>query len=861
MNADKRRKTLGAVLLSSAVSLAMADAAQAQQQDVLQIPEMLVTSRAREEALRDVPISLSLVSGDMIDATGIENLEDLSAVVPNFSVTQDPIGDKINIRGIFTSEVPSLEQSVSTFVDGVNRGRGTQSRLQFLDLERVEVLRGPQGTLFGKNTVGGALNLTTRKPTTQFAGSLQAAYEPELEETTLSGFLSGPLSETLRGRLAYAASDQREGFVQNQFYRDSTPTSDDISVRGTLEWDLTAMTLLRVRAEYQDFDVDGEPFGLRTAGPLASILQPFGVKSGSLTETAIGQPRGGLFDIGSSGTMDGDARELALTLKQDFASGGSLEIVGAFSGLDFKRQVDADFSPLDLVGFEDTEDYEQTSLSVRFLSADKGRVRYVAGLYYQQVDLKLSALNSFNPPASVPVLGPLCQAAGLTPDEALLLSFASVGFMGITPADVASQLARAGNAAGVESCVTLGAVLALPQAISRVSTFDQDGEMMAVYGQADFDLTSNVQLTLGLRYTIEEKEASQVVFGSSFGSRTPNPDLDLNLLTFLEATPHAFGTDQLDRRENKLTYSASLQWAVTDDVNAYISASSGFKAGGFNSGALGASPDQAEFSPEEVMSYELGVKTSLFNGRAQFNAAYFFTEIEDLQVAQFTGDASFIVQNAAEAEVQGLELDGRFQITKNLVVTTAAAYTDFEFTSFRNAGCTVQQLQALRQATYEQGSALLRDGNPANDAAGYNMQLLGSFQTLRECSALGVNDLKGRTAEQVPEFTAQLGVDYHLELARGRFAIDAIAELVWNDEQFRQTDLDPTTKSGSFAKTNLSLSFYRPGTPWTLMLVGRNIFDKHTFSYANDAPLFDNVRQQIIDKPRTVRLQLQYDFR
>ena len=860
MNTDRRTTALGATLVASAVSLVLSDAAQAQQ-EVLQIQEMVVTSRAREEALRDVPISLSLVSGDMIDATGIEDLEDLATVVPNFSVTRDPVGDKINIRGIFTSEVPSLEQSVSTFVDGVNRGRGTQARLQFLDLERVEVLRGPQGTLFGKNTVGGALNLTTRKPTTQFVGSFVGGYEPELDETTISGFLSGPLSDSIRGRFAYTGSDQREGFVENRFFGDATPTEQDYSVRGTLEWDVTPMTLLRLRTEYQDFDRDGESFGLRTAGPLAPVLQQFGVNGGSLTETAIGQRRGGPLDIGSSGTMDGNAKEFALTLKQEYQSGASLEVVGALSTLDFKRRIDADFSPLDLIGFDDSEDYEQTSLSVRFLSADKGRLRYVAGLYYQHMELKLDALNSFNPPAAVPVLAPICQAAGLTPDDALLLSFASVGFMGITPSNVGSQLARAGNAATVESCVALGAILALPQGVSRVTNFDQDGDATAVYGQADFDITPALQLTLGLRYTIEEKEASQSVFASNFATRQPNPDLNVNLLTFLEATPHAFGTDQLDRSENKLNYSASLKWAVTERTNAYVSASSGFKAGGFNSGTLGTDPNLAEFDPEEVMSYEIGAKTTLFNGRAQLNAAYFFTEIEDLQVAQFTGDASFIVQNAAEAEVQGLEVDARFQVTKNLVLSAAGAYTDFEFTSFRTSGCTLQQLQGLRQAAYLQGTALLLDGNPNNDAQGFASQLFGSFQTLQQCSALGINDLKGRTAEQVPDFTAQLGIDYHLELNRGAFAIDTVAQIVWNDRQFRQTDLDPLTESGSFAKTNLSLSFYRPGSPWTVMLIGRNIFDKQTFSYANDAPLLDNARQQIIDKPRTVQLQLQYEFR
>jgi iron complex outermembrane recepter protein len=514
------------------------------------------------------------------------------------------------------------------------------------------------------------------------------------------------------------------------------------------------------------------------------------------------------------------------------------------------------------VGFEDNEDYEQTSFSLRFLSSDKGRVRYVAGLYYQQVDLKLDSLTSFNPTAAVPVLDPLCRAAGLTPDDALLLSFASVNFMGVTPSLVAPLLARAGNAAAVESCVTYGAIIALPQPVSRFNQLNQDGEASAVYAQADFDVTKSLQFTLGVRYTIEDKEARQTVTGTNFGTRIPysDPALDLSLLTFLEAVPHDFSKDQLHRRENKVTYSASLQWAVSDDLNAYLSASSGFKAGGFNIGALGASPAQAEFDPEEVMSYELGVKTALFNGRAQLNAAYFFTEIEDLQVAQFTGDASFIVQNAAEAEVQGLELDARLQVTRNLGVTAAASYTDFEFTSFRTAGCTVQQLQALRQSSYDLGKAQLADGNPNNDADAAATQLLGSFQTLQNCSAAGINDLKGRTAEQVPDVTAQLGVDYHLEFGRGSFAIDTVAEVVWNDSMFRQTDLDPATRSGSFAKTNLSLSFYRPGRPWTLMLIGRNIFDKQTFSYANDAPLLDTVRQQIIDRPRTVKLQLQYDF-
>jgi iron complex outermembrane recepter protein len=856
VNRDAAATTCGTLLLTTAVSLALSSAARAQQPQVLTIQETVVTSRAREEALFDVPISLSLVSGDTIDESGIRNLEDLSAAVPNFTVTQDPIGDKINIRGIFTSEVASLEQSVSTFVDGVNRGRGTQSRFQFLDLERVEVLRGPQGTLFGKNTVGGALNLITRKPTTQLAASFSAGYDPELEESNLGGFLSGPFSDSVRGRLAYAGSNQDKGYIDNNFYGDSSPQTQNNSVRAILDWDLSPMTLVRLRAEYQDFESDGEAFGLRTAGPLQSQLDAFGVAGGSLTRTAIGQVRGGPLDIGSSGIMEGDAQEAALTFKQEFASDASLEIIAAFSSLDFKRRIDADFSPLDLVGFDDSEDSQQTSLSLRLLSADRGRVRYVAGVYYQRSELELTALTSLNPVAAQSVLAPICQSVGLSALDSQILSATAGLTPGFTPDGIASQLARAGSAAMVENCATYGATLNLPSPVARLNTLDQDGEVMAVYGQADFQLTNRLQLTVGLRYTVEDKRARQTVVGRDFGGGPPNPTLNQSLLVFLEAIPHDFGRDQLDRSENKLTYSTSLRWALTDRVNTYVSASSGFKAGGFNSVAFGADPRQAEFDAEEVMSYEIGLKTNLLEGRAQFNAAYFFTEIDDLQVAQFTGDASFIVQNAAEAEVHGLELDTRLQLTKNLALTAAASYTDFQFTSFRNAGCTTQQLQALRQSAYIQGAMQVANGDPA----GLATQLFGSLQTLQNCSALGINDLRGRTAEQVPRYTAQFGVDYHLEFGSGSFAIDTLAEIVWNDRQFRQTDLDPVTESGSFAKTNLSLSFYRPGNRWTLMLVGRNIFDKRTFSYANDTPLFENARQQIVDRPRTVKLQLQYDF-
>jgi outer membrane receptor protein involved in Fe transport len=820
-----------------------------------EMDEVVVTARVREETLQSVPISVSVVPGKTIDETGIDNLEELATVVPNFTVAQDPIGDKISIRGIFTGAIASLEQSVSTFVDGVNRGRGTQSRLGFLDLERVEVLRGPQGTLFGKNTVGGALNLTTRKPTATFDSVLNVSYETEFEETAVAGFISGPVAETLRGRFAFSTSDQHDGHVENRFLNESTPRAENNLVRGILDWDVTPSTLLRLRAEYNDFEVAGKAFVLRTPGPLAPLLQSFGIQLGSFTQSAIGQTPGSPLDFGSNGFMDGDGEEFAATVQQKFSDGSSLEVVAAFSGLDFQRRLDADFSPLELLGVDDSEDYEQTSLTVRFLSPSTERFRYIGGLYYQDSDLSLTGLTSLNTPMAAALSGAGCQAAGLSAADARQLFLSAAGLAGQTPANAASQLQRAGSAAVVNTCTTFGATQTFPTPVSRVNRLDQRGDALAVYAQADIDFASALSLTVGVRYTREQKDARQAVFATTFGTAQPNPALSLPLTALLEATPHDFGRDVLDREENKVNYSASLQWKVTGDVNAYFSTSTGFKAGGFNVAALGASPGEAEFGPEKVQSYEIGLKNNLLGGALQLNAAYFFTNIEDLQVAQFTGGTSFIVQNAAEADVQGLELDGRWQVTQKLGLSVAAAYTDFEFKSFPRAGCTAQQLLALRQSSYDLGTALLAMNNPAGLAA----QLLGSNQTQRECSGARINDLRGRTAEQLPEFTAQFGLDYRFQV--GRFIVEAVSEVAWRDEVFRDTDLDPLTQSGSYAKTNLSLGLSGVGSRWKALLIGRNIFDKNTFSYVNDTPLLDNARQQLVDRPRTVRLQVQYDFK
>ena len=234
------------------------------------LEEVVVTAQKREESLQDVPISVSAMSGERVTDAGIQRFQELAAYVPNFSISKQTIGDTINIRGIQSGNQAGFEQSVGTFVDDVYRGRGTQIRNAFMDLAMVEVLRGPQGTLFGKNTVAGALNIRTNGPTDEFEAMISAKYTDEFDETELEGYISGPITDTLRGRLVVLDREMDEGAIFNRFYDDDMPQTDETYGRATLAWDVTDSTTATFRYEAGDFDLVNAN-SLKIAGGLGAL--------------------------------------------------------------------------------------------------------------------------------------------------------------------------------------------------------------------------------------------------------------------------------------------------------------------------------------------------------------------------------------------------------------------------------------------------------------------------------------------------------------------------------------------------------------------------------------------------------------
>lgn len=458
-----------------------------------------------------------------------------------------------------------------------------------------------------------------------------------------------------------------------------------------------------------------------------------------------------------------------------------------------------------------------------------GTIEYITGLYYQEADLEAYGRFTANAGAANNILDTACALGDLS------------------------------TAATQRDCL-FGDLADNMADIGRLHILDQETETWAIFGQATWNVNESLRATFGLRYTEERKSANQSVTavtyeqesttpietsfydGNPFGSHDP---ATLALGALLEANAHDF---ELARDEESLTWSINVQYDIYSDTMVYAAASTGFKAGGFNSfamaqavpgdteaEALARGKDEAEYEEEEVLSFEIGAKMTLAEGAAELNIAYFYTEYDDLQTALFTGNTSFVVQNAAKAETQGIEIDGRWQLTENLMLQGSLGWVDFEFVDFPTAGCHVDQLLQFREDQ-------LAAGNP-----------LAAVLSMQDCSSAGINDLSGRPSENTPEFTASLIANYIQTF--GDFELNTSVDINYMDEAYRQADLDPELLDNASTKINANLTIGSQEGNWDVSLIARNLTDETTISYGNDAPLFDGARQVMLDAPRSVSIR------
>ena len=608
------------------------------------MPDIVVTAQRRSESLQTVPISISVATGETLRKENIYSLEDLGQRSAGVKIAQGGASDQLHIRGTGSGFNPGFEQSVATFVDGVYRSRSRSIRLAFFDVNRIEVLKGPQTTFFGANAIAGAINITTKAPGNSFEGNASALYSPSDGEYNLEAGVSMPISKDLAVRVAGRFSGMN-GYIHLDRQNTDGPKLDNKQGRVSVRW--TPTDRLAINARY-------DVARLRDKGVLATELVGCPPSGGP----PLGQCARNLAVLGpidddlnyhsaSAAPTRSDVNfdEATVTAKLDL---DAVTLVSTSGYLKQKADILNDVAPYPAISpigsstyflSRNFERFEQFSQEIRLQSNSDGPLSYMVGGYYE---------------------------------HGKLLGDAKLGF----------YLAPFGAAAApVYSATT-------PVALNLVT--NQVTDTWSGFGSVSYKLTDALTLTTGLRYSNVRKRADRALemgTADAFVSAASFVPAPLAVQPILAA---ATGNSRAafpipSRSDDKFMPSANIRYEFNPDVMVYASYARGFKAGGFSQ----TTPDT--FAPELVDSNEFGIKARWFGRRLTTNLTFFRSDYSDLQETAnvFTpaGAITSIVTNAARSRSSGVEFSGSLRMG-DLTLRSDLAYLDANYVNYPSAPCT-----------------------------------------------------------------------------------------------------------------------------------------------------------------------------
>ena len=603
------------------------------------IEEIVVTTQRREENMQSVPVAVTAFSGEALDEMGIVDIKGITERTPGFTMgVFNPGQPQFYIRGIGSNEDGAGgDQSVIVFIDEVYIGRAAGSDFDLFDLERVEVLRGPQGTLFGKNVVGGAVSLVTKKPTEETEFALQGTLG-NLDAITMRGLASGQVAENLFAKVSFS-SRRRDGYVDTlidrypQFFPNVSSNLlgdfeqhnvDTESLRAALRWLPSDTVEVNVSTNFSTMDRAGPTYLAIGPGGIpfladSSVVPGYGR---DIHENLVQDPGRSENDIwGITGRVDWDVNDtMTFTSLSSFRKVEATQqwYLGGPTELNALR-LSQSAVPLFLNGTNDYTDDSDTFTHEFRLTGTSDRMYWVAGMYYLQEDTDRNE--------TAPI--------------------------------------------GLDFSDGMGGIGLSVPVIDGGDLQENETTSYAVFGQVTFDLTENVAITLGGRQTWEEKDICRL---GTPTATTPNRIFDF-----------CTGEDW-----DSFTGKFGVEWQATEDAFFYLSISEGFKSGGYQGLAANELIAITPFDPEEAILYEIGAKTEWFDNRLRLNTAVFFTDYTDLQILQLLveNDApvgqtgQLITQNAADAEIQGVEIEFTIAPTDYLTIQGSYTHLDTEFSDF-----------------------------------------------------------------------------------------------------------------------------------------------------------------------------------
>ncbi len=625
--------------------------------------EITVTARHREENLQAIPLAASVVDGDLLDRSHTVNTQQLSQLVPSlYYNSANPRNTAYTIRGLGSNTLSisaandGIEPGVGFYVDQVYHGRPATASFDFTDIERVEVLRGPQGTLFGKNTTAGAIHVISRAPTFEPESNAEVSVG-DYDFVQAKGSVSGPFGEKIAGRLS-AQSTQREGLLYNVTTGEKLNELDNYAVRGQLLFVPNDRLDLRLIADVSDLNSACCTQGfLRVGQSLRSPARQFPALAAGLGyEPPSRNVYDRLSDIDADlliKTQDGGFSVIA---DWDFGP-TTLTSVTAWRYWDWDVANDRDYTgiPIQMVQRIPSRQ-DQYSQELRVGSNGDGPFTYVAGLYFYSQEISGTPISIYGPEAAYWLLSP-------------------ANFTVPIPRNLLDGYAQTG-------------------------TSDFEMSSYATFGEVNYAFTHRLTGTLGLRYTHEDKEgtyATQVSGGLSLVGLPPATAAEL-----LRAKLSIFRPQSYTAADDGGNFSgrANIAYQFTDDLFGYVSFAHGYKSGGLNMSGL---PLDAQNQPtlatavihdETHSTYELGFKSTLLDGRATLNLAAFHTVVEDYQSNIVSSLETAAIRsypsNVPEVRVQGMEADFATQLFEGFTLRVSLAYADGENTDYPAGPCPLE---------------------------------------------------------------------------------------------------------------------------------------------------------------------------
>jgi iron complex outermembrane recepter protein len=708
--------------------------------DTSQLQEVVVTAlKTGAQQLQRTPEAVSVVSGKQLTDSAINNFSNLAQLIPNTDFSRTASHALIYIRGIGSNNFGAgSDPDVTVQIDGVYIARSSGQWANFIDVDRIEVLRGPQGTLYGRNSVGGTINIISRQPSDTFTGQTILS-GGNFGYVEAQGYVSGPLADALQGSLAY------DWGHHDPYFKNIAPEGHGLDggnhggVRGQLRWEPASNVDVTTRADasYKNEIAENNSHILAPT-PFPSLANGI---IGNLQEMSIDGPQ----------NLSSQDSGISEEVNWRFAPGFNLKSLSAFRLDYYHFAVDNDQTELFINHMTSTENDKAVSQEFN-LQYSGGRLTGVAGLYlFHDNDKMWDAAN--------------------------------------VPPSVATVPARA-------------------IAIANVVHVDSTSE--AAFAQATYSLTQALSAVAGARYTYENKAFDQNFFHNS-----------LNPATLGAALPGFPVSFHLSRNFDAFTPKFGLNLQVTSDALLYASATRGYKSGGFNYAAT--SPATAEFDPEEIWSYETGIKTEWLDHRLRFNADGFYYHYTNLQVSQPIAPGVVTIANAATAQGRGVEIEVVGKPAPELKLTVNVSTLNAKYESFPDAAV----------------------------AGG-----LAPFVPDRVCVPAGSTNCTvnatGNHLDDAPSISALGAVDFDHEIGRG-FVLSLHGDYTWHSRTYFDPSNVLIVSQGKYGLLNAYVALATPNAAWRVDLFGNNLTNKAYSQYDIANGL---VPAALVGDPRTYGVQV-----